>query len=74
MKDIRPARPKNLATKTVAWPWASGLSIHCKHGRKIQVSLHPLRSTLHPLQLISTFCLSQAPFNFPFHMNFFIKI
>lgn len=53
MKDIRPARPKNLATKTVAWPWASEVSIHCKQGRRIQDSLHPFRRTRQPLQLIS---------------------
>lgn len=55
MKDISPARPKNLATNTVAWPWDSALSIHCKHGRRIHDSLHPFRSTRHPLQLISRF-------------------
>lgn len=53
MKDMRPARPKNLATKTVAWPCASALSIHCKHGLRIHVSLHPFRRIRHPLQLIS---------------------
>lgn len=61
MKDMRPARPKNLATNTVAWPWDSGLSIHCKQGRKIHDSLHPFRKTRHPLQLISqllVFCRS----------------
>ncbi|POO00737.1 LOW QUALITY PROTEIN: hypothetical protein TorRG33x02_033680 [Trema orientale] len=52
MKDIRPARPKNLATKTVAWPWASAVSIHCKQGLKIHDSLQPFRRTRHPLQLI----------------------
>lgn len=52
MKDMRPARPKNLATKTVAWPWASGVSIHCRQGLRMQDSLHPLRKTRHPLQLI----------------------
>lgn len=35
MKDMRSARPKNLATKRVAWAWASGPSIHCKHGRRM---------------------------------------
>lgn len=49
---MRPARPKNLATKMVAWPCASELSIQCRHGRRIHVSLHPFRSTRHPLQLI----------------------
>lgn len=49
---MRPARPKNLATKTVAWPWASAVSIHCKQGRKIQASLQPFRRTRQPLQLI----------------------
>jgi hypothetical protein len=49
MKESRPARPKNLATKTVAWPWASAVSIH---GRSTQASLQPLRSTRQPLQLI----------------------
>lgn len=52
MKDMRPARPKNLATKTVAWPWASAVSIHCKQGRRIQDSLQPLRRTRQPLQLM----------------------
>ena len=52
MKDIRPARPKNLATKTVAWPWASGVSIHCKQGLRIHDSLQPFRRTRQPLQLI----------------------
>lgn len=51
---MRPARPKNLATKTVAWPCASELSIQFKHGLRIQVSLHPFRSTRHPLQLIES--------------------
>lgn len=54
MKDIRPARPKNLATNTVAWPWASGLSIHCRQGRRMHDSLHPFRRTRQPLQLISS--------------------
>lgn len=49
---MSPARPKNLATKRVACPWASEVSIHCKQGRRIQVSLQPLRSTRQPLQLI----------------------
>lgn len=52
MKAMRPARPKNLATKTVAWPWASGVSIHCKQGRRIHDSLQPFRRTRQPLQLI----------------------
>lgn len=55
MKDMSPARPKNLATKTVAWPWDSAVSIHCKHGRRIQFSLHPFRRTRQPLQLILLF-------------------
>lgn len=53
MNDMRPARPKNLATKTVAWPCASGFSIHCRHGLSMHVSLQPFLRTLHPLQLIS---------------------
>lgn len=56
MKDISPARPKNLATNTVACPCASGVSIHCKQGLNIQLSLHPFRRTRQPLQLIFPFC------------------
>uniref|UniRef100_A0A0A8XTE0 LBD37 n=2 Tax=Arundo donax TaxID=35708 RepID=A0A0A8XTE0_ARUDO len=54
MKERRPARPKNLATKTVAWPCASAASIHWRQGRSTQPSLQPLRSTRQPLQLITT--------------------
>jgi hypothetical protein len=49
---MSPARPKNLATNTVAWPCASAASIHRRHGRSTHSSLHPFRSTRHPLQLI----------------------
>lgn len=52
MNPISPARPKNLATNTVAWPWASEFSIHCRHGLRMHDSLHPLRRTRHPLQLM----------------------
>lgn len=52
MKESRPARPKNLATNTVAWPCASAASIHWRQGRSTQASLQPLRSTRHPLQLM----------------------
>ncbi|RRT36109.1 hypothetical protein BHE74_00029002 [Ensete ventricosum] len=58
---MRPARPKNLATKTVAWPCASAVSIHWRHGRSTHASLHPLRSTLQPLQLISFSPLKGVP-------------
>lgn len=49
---MRPARPKNLATKTVAWPCASVVSIHWRQGLRIQVSLQPFRRTRQPLQLM----------------------
>ena len=52
MKLSIPARPKNLATKTVAWPWDSGESIHWREERRMQESLQPFRRTRQPLQLM----------------------
>lgn len=51
-RDSNVDRPKNLATKVVAFACAAALSIHWMHGRSTQLLLHPFLSTLHPLQLI----------------------
>jgi len=37
-KDMRPARPKSLTTKMVAWPCASASSIHYSGARRICTS------------------------------------
>ena len=52
IRDNRSLRPKNLARKRVACACDSGDSIHCRHDLKGQASLHPLRSTRQPLQLM----------------------
>lgn len=54
MKEMRSLRPKNLARKRVAWAWASGDSIQCRHDLREQLSLHPFRRARQPLQLICT--------------------
>lgn len=51
-KDMRVARPKNLATKTVALACACGFSIHTRQCRSMQSSLQPFRRTRQPLQLM----------------------
>lgn len=62
---MRSLRPKNLETKRVALPWASGLWIQSKHGLRMQFSLHPLLRTLQPLQLI---LVDEECFAFPFYL------
>lgn len=63
MNPISPARPKNLAKNSVAWPCASAPSTAVRQGLRIQFSLQPFRSTRHPLQLMLLPSIQPCPFS-----------